>query len=73
MAGKKLDFLMHGHDGHQVAVKVRILKTHGFAYASFDGGVLQCWNAPIEQIDDMIEVLTAVRAEVSRGAYAKPT
>ena len=72
MAGKKLDFLTTW-DGHPVPVKVRILETHGFAYASFDGGVLQCWNAPLEDIDEMIEVLTAVRAEVVKGAYAEPT
>ena len=72
MAGKKLDFLMDMH-GHPVPVKVRILETSEGVFASFDRGTLCGWNAPLEQLDEMIEVLTAVRAEVVKGAHETPT
>ena len=72
MVGKKLDFLMH-MDGQAVPVKVRILETSECVFASFDRGMLHGWNAPLEQLDEMIEVLTAARAEVVKGAYAEST
>lgn len=72
MNGKKLDFLMP-MDGQAVPVKVRIMETSGRVFASFDSGMLNGWNAPIEQLDEMIEVLTAVRAEVVKGAHETPT
>ena len=72
MIGKKLNFMMD-FLGDSVPVNVRILEAYGLVFASFDGGVLHSWNAPVEQLDEMIEILTAVRAEVVKGAYAKPT